>query len=420
MPDLTQLRDELALLEDDVVTLGRYRLLEALAATSYSEKLAHAEAASRLLDAAYTLQQFSWRQYHAMRRRVAWSAAANPELLGLIEGGSVDRDAVMAKVASVEAMALARGEALLQSCRSDLALAPVERVVPDLLRLLQSVCGRHDAAPASVSAGTGVYRPRAEVRRTVVGPRRTSVDPMFQPTYSSLAYAAPKYGDRLHEALPYYWTLATREAMASDSCALSATEYDGLPLDFYRDMGKQCWDEARHAVLFCEFCRAMAPVLQAELPQDSALAITLERFVRTGTGLPIPREGNFYEVLWLADLVERLILMQVETEAPAVRTLARRAGDRLCSRFPAFRQLVQIDRNDEISHARIGHRWLRFLVPDATDRKQRRENTALLRGVLFASVLAQNEGVELSDVIATFGSAVGRARMPKSLDPVLA
>jgi hypothetical protein len=43
-------------------------------------------------------------------------------------------------------------------------------------------------------------------------------------------------------------------------------------------------------------------------------------FFKTGSGLPIPSEGNFYEVMWRADLVERLILMQIQTETPAVPT----------------------------------------------------------------------------------------------------
>jgi hypothetical protein len=74
-----------------------------------------------------------------------------------------------------------------------------------------------------------------------------------------LAKKAPEFSERLQDAVPYFWTLAIREAMACDSCALSGIEYDNLPLEFYRDIAKQAWDEAIHAEMFLRLSVELMP-----------------------------------------------------------------------------------------------------------------------------------------------------------------
>lgn len=414
---LADTRETLQKLQDAVTTLGRYWLLAALSAPAYDQKLAAAEAASRLIDRALELQQFAWRQYHMTRRRVSWSAPDRPDTHGILVDGEIQRPVLVNEIRSLAAAIAAHCRNSVAGWTAVPALSPACRAILDTQRLIEELHSDlggagHELPPVR----HGGRRP--EAHRALAGPIRTPIDPAFDRQYSSLRHRAPSYSDDLRDALPYYWTLSTREAMASDSCALSAIEYDGLPLEFYRDMAKQCWDEARHAVLFKAFCREAAPLLLAELPVDDPLARILEVFLASGGGLPIPAEGNFYEVMWRADLVERLILMQIETETPAVRTLAQRARGALCARLPSFKSLVEIDRNDEISHARIGHNWFRYLVPAEADRRDRRELTALLRGVLFASVLARSEGVEVSDIIATFATEAGSAMMPTGSDGI--
>ena len=125
-----------------------------------------------------------------------------------------------------------------------------------------------------------------------------------------------------------------------------------------------------------------------------------ETFFKTGSGLPIPSEGNFYGVMWRADLVERLILMQIQTETPAVKTLAKRKRGALCNRIPMLKWVVEVV--DEISHARIGHFWLRHLIPSKRSREEAKEVASLLRGVLLAAVIAPYENSKVSELIEAY------------------
>jgi hypothetical protein len=70
------------------------------------------------------------------------------------------------------------------------------------------------------------------------------------------------FGESLRETIRYLWTVCVGETMAAELCALSSIEYDGLPPAFYRDMGKQAWDEMRHAVALPRRRRRHAPSLE--------------------------------------------------------------------------------------------------------------------------------------------------------------
>jgi len=73
-------------------------------------------------------------------------------------------------------------------------------------------------------------------------------------------------------------------------------EYDGLPLAFYRDFAKQARDEMRHALLFFRLGVDLLPSFLAWPPPDHPLVPGARRFAETGSGLPVPRERNLYEL----------------------------------------------------------------------------------------------------------------------------
>jgi hypothetical protein len=241
-----------------------------------------------------------------------------------------------------------------------------------------SVASRHSAFGAPICEG---------VSRSLIVPLVHNLDPVYVPSSSLLSSVQPVFCDNKGEATPYFWYLAIKECLAAELCALNIAEYDGLPIAFYRDMAKQCFDETRHSHFFLEtaiqWIREAAP---ESFPE--ALAPSIRRYLDTGTGLPIPREGNFFATIHAADVVERLILMNVKTETIAVRKLKERLLGRLCGSDPELKFATEIDLQDEISHVKIGSRWLRYLIPDETARSAKIEDTMLIRGVLMLNTVA--------------------------------
>src|SRR5205085_6798080 len=129
---------------------------------------------------------------------------------------------------------------------------------------------------------------------------------------------APEFGESIEENIPYFWIMAARETLASQMCALSAVEYDGLPLAFYSDMAKQCWDEARHSLSFVLLAQKLTELKQIGPERGGGQS--------EHEGFPIPKEGNFYEAMLNADLAQRLVLMNQRTEAPAIPSITKRLG----------------------------------------------------------------------------------------------
>jgi uncharacterized ferritin-like protein (DUF455 family) len=189
-------------------------------------------------------------------------------------------------------------------------------------------------------------------------------------------------------------------------CALSAVEYDGLPNQFYWDMGKQAWDEARHAMFFLHSSLSLIGEISSigsEL-SDSAPWLVLDHFRATGRGLPIPFEGNLYESMLNADLVERLVLMNIRTEAPAVGRKLQRIRSSFCQTHGPIAEGYEFDRFDETSHAAIGKRWLEFLLPDENERKGRMEEADLLRNVYLLTSFSHHGGGTMTELLSKYTS----------------
>ncbi len=195
--------------------------------------------------------------------------------------------------------------------------------------------------------------------------------------------------------------------MAAELCALNVLEYDGLPLAYYRDFAKQCWDEVRHAQFYLRLAVELLHDFMARAPAGHPLLPGARAFLATGKGLGVPREGNLYVVAWSAPLDERLVLMHLDTEAPAVPALRRELESPFCAKNPGIASDLALTLLDEAAHARIGKRWLAHLHPEPERRDAAIERARMLRGVYVAAALAAGAGLPLGEVI-------DRLRKPKA------
>lgn len=210
------------------------------------------------------------------------------------------------------------------------------------------------------------------------------------------------FGDTLEENVPYFWSLAIRESLAADLCALSIVEYDQMPLSFYRDMAKQSWDEMRHSTYFFDLALTLIPELVDQLDTDHPLHANLTRFLATREGLPIPRERNLYEAILNASLVERLVLLHRDTETPGILRIKEKINSEFCSSRPHIGAALEIVMRDEVTHSRFGNVWLKHLIPDARERQDAIATTELLRGVLLLSAFAHHGGGSLGQLLSRY------------------
>jgi hypothetical protein len=195
--------------------------------------------------------------------------------------------------------------------------------------------------------------------------------------------------------------------------ALCIIEYDGLPAEFCVDMAKQLSDESRHARVYLMTAIQMLTHVSPDSKTESFWFEEGKKGLALGRGLPIPNEGNLYSVVIGADLVERLILMHHRTELPGVRTKRQRLNG---SRFLAENEDIsithQFDLIDEISHAKIGKKWLKYLVPDKIELETRVVETDLLRAILIANAVSCADGALLTTTLAAMQCATADQHAP--------
>ncbi|MVT07750.1 hypothetical protein [Chitinophaga tropicalis] len=246
-----------------------------------------------------------------------------------------------------------------------------------------------------------VRMPReAVIIKTATGPRHELLDEIYEPTYSAQERKPLTFGDNIDHNIEYFWILATQELLAADLCSLSVIEYDNLPFDFYYDFITQSWDETRHACHYLQLTKKLLPEVYAKT-NNSRLKGILEKYFETGT-LPIPKEKNFYEAMQNATLQERMILLNIRTEAPAVRYLTKRMESVFFKEYPDIRESFQYDKNDEIRHGHVGAKWLKYLYPDIQERKNAMANADNLRGFLMATALSMYSEKEYVAFLSDF------------------
>jgi hypothetical protein len=166
----------------------------------------------------------------------------------------------------------------------------------------------------------------------------------------------------------------------------------GRPWDYYRELGRQLWDETRHAMMG-EVALHAAGVPFYSYPIDMAASASLNREFT-------PLEAHI--LLW--DIEQGL--MPRESGKRWEWTIAGLDGD------PLLVALQDYDWADEVLHAQIGRRWLRAEHGTAAERKAAAEalwarwNPALER---YSRASAQEEWWEVFLARARAGRAAARA-----------
>ena len=378
-------------LQSALVAHARLSLLALLGEAPLAAQRDRARAASQRLEQATRLEELLGRHLQLRPRKVAWPTALRPDTAGLLEGESVSVPRV---AALLESLARAAGQLACEALAAAQASELLEPLAPELAATLATLPVGDTSITFTPPAADEL--PRAPVQ-ALRGPLRVGQDPIFEPSFSLLDPAALQAMGS-HRA-PHSWCLSTREAMAAELCALSAVEYDGLPLAYYRDLAKQCWDEVRHARLFLDIGLEALPDFLAHAPEGHPLLPGARRFVAEGRGLPVAAEGNLYEMIWNCSLEQRLVLMHVDTETPGVGGFVRELRSAYCRARPELAERLRVAMHDEASHARFGRRWLAHLIADDTEREARSNQARLLRGVLLLSGLARHQEKPLFQLI---------------------
>jgi len=236
-------------------------------------------------------------------------------------------------------------------------------------------------------------------RRALRGPRSVEVDSAFDPSFSLLEFREPGFQPQGLGSTPYLWGLSVREATAGQSATAMLIEFDGLPLSFYLDLARQAWDEARHATFFLDAAIRLLPEYLASIPLSHRLRPACEQYLRTGHGLPVPRERLLYSLHRGFDLPERVMLFHLGGEATSVRMFTQQLRTPFYRSRPWLRRGVEQSLYEEAAHARFGEDWLPALLPDVEERASRLHSAISMREIFALTTLANENGRTLDDLL---------------------
>ncbi|MGO8255569.1 hypothetical protein ACC792_31980 [Rhizobium ruizarguesonis] len=180
----------------------------------------------------------------------------------------------------------------------------------------------------------------------------------------------PLFSTKIDEFVEYLWHHSAREAAAGSLCALNVVEHNEFALDFYVDFISQAFDEYKHAFMYWDWLREYLDENHYETEfTDKRIIAQIDRYRNTGAGLEIPAEGAFYEAFYHASLIERLFIMQIDTEGGGVRRFNAKLQTQLVKDIPRLEEMFREDLADERYHVRIGSKWIKALIPERADRK---------------------------------------------------
>jgi len=362
-----------------------------------AKKLARSAEFADSIEVAVHIDDFLRQCFQTELPSARWPHKFNPEAAGAL----INREVV--------APTLDRLIEDLRATVSDLAGRVLQENIasPYRERLTRLLKGIRDAGPTADSTARRWEDLKSiggknRIYQSIRGPAHISLDPAFVSDFSLIDQNVPMFGDSSEEVAPYLWCLSIREAVASDTCAISACEYDGLPLAFYRDMAKQCWDEMRHAVNYFERAEALFPVVVESLHADDPFRVSIEKYLQTGSGLIVPREGNLFEMVANADVRERLILMNIRVETPAIARLRQKINSPISEKDIVLKRLFEYDRYDETSHSRIGINWLTYLVPRAKERRELMRTVDEMRAFLLLTAFVHHDRLPLAQLVSHY------------------
>ncbi|MBS2021670.1 MAG: hypothetical protein JST92_04625 [Deltaproteobacteria bacterium] len=395
---LTSLTDTLGTLRDALLTAGRLTALAHLREPRLRAQHDLAREVSLRVEQAGAVQDFLARYYNVREPQVAWPAALVEELTSWLESGApVPAIEHLRKRTLAQASGLAEQAILL--ARSNLHGGPT----------LQLVEALHASLPNECLGGFVSGEAPEQPRRVLRGPSEVALDPVFAPAFSLADGPEPTRRDLDIDKCPECWCLAVRECMASELCALSIAEYDGLPLAFHRDFAKQCWDEARHALFFLDVALELLPSFVRDAPRGHPLLASAKQMLAEGRGLGVPAEGNLYSVVWSLELAERLVVMHLDSETPGAAQALADARGPFAQTNATYRSGMEVVARDEATHARLGQRWLKHLLPSDAEREETMTRARYLRAIHIVRVMAQQRGVPLMQMAQAFLSQTQEA-----------
>jgi hypothetical protein len=382
-------------LAEAFMTLGRLTALQALNSGQLRDKNLLIEKSAEFIETANQISIFLNRSYAFKSPLVTWHENSHPIKNRFLISEGIDNRRIEEFQNHLLAAILYEINKTIKNIESCLNLQPALRFLKKIT-LVNNFANTN--AKISMLLGSSVIHTNASYK-SLNGPPHVTLDKAFFPTDSLLETDVAEYGDTVLEAAPYYWGLSARESVAADMCCLSLIEYDGLPIDFYRDMAKQAWDESRHAIYFLDVAVNLLPELQSVLHNNDLLYLHIDNFLQTGTGLPIPLERNLYEALWNATLEERFVLMHLDTEKPGINRLKQKIASTFSKAHPDIAVGLEIVLREEITHARLGKKWLQYLIPNNQDRDKLIERTRLFRGMLLLTSSAHYQDKSLTKLI---------------------
>ncbi len=131
----------------------------------------------------------------------------------------------------------------------------------------------------------------------------------------------------------------TLEMDVPEAMARMIAEAEGMPWDYYVDMCRQLWDEARHAMMGSVYFEARGVDWRREIPLHPGFALRLNLHMD-----PIEAHAVLYTI--------EQSLMPAKTGKKYEWETAIDANDALAALFQDY------DWADEVLHAQIGRRWL--------------------------------------------------------------
>lgn len=397
MSTLNQLVAAIGATEAAFVRLCRLRALALLGDESLKAKATRAKGVVDAIEAATALSEFLRRYYQVKPGAVCWSETGHPTAIGILSNRQLDRARLDDEIRCCESEIGASLSWLLREAEGATLLSSA-------LSVIEHVASYAPQAEPKEPAPLETVSPPGRGTKVLEGPVETGFDPAFEPTFSLLQAPLPGFGETAKEVAPYFWALAVRESLAAELCALSIAEYDGLPLNFYRDLAKQCWDEMRHSTFFFDAAVEQLDDLERMLDATDPLLENIHRFRREGKGLPIPKERNLYEAILNASLIERLILLHRDTETPGIARIHEKIQGAYCRAHPEMAEALRVVMRDEVTHAQLGKVWLEHLLPESDVRSEMIEETELLRGVRLLASFAHRGEDSLSTLMVRYAS----------------
>lgn len=210
-----------------------------------------------------------------------------------------------------------------------------------------------DAAAVRAEWETAVRRASADGDAGIELPEEPARDRRF-----TVADRTPPFGFSSLEETKYtlHAILMTIELPVIEICGRMIAEFRDMPWEFVLDMGRQCWDESRHA--------------------SAAYQRAVELGVEMGE---YPIENQVWKLSYGLPLAPRLAVIQRVSEWLGVdgailnARVLEDAGDHVTARMMSY---VIVD---EITHVGFGNKWVRRLVGNDEDKIRELHDLAMER-----------------------------------------